>query len=142
MEKQKNSYNNNKFKISDLTWNDKFEFRDSSYSVSDIQDYFEYHLKEHRKNTDNPSIRIYVHKIENRITFKIKTGYHVEILTPQTMKLHGSTENKVTKNKNGETIPNLEITEVVLVHCNNVNNGCQIQEFCINLFQIDHLVVY
>ena len=70
------SYNNNKFKISALTWNDKFELPDGSYSVSDIQDYFEYIfiLKKHGENTDKPSVQTYVNKIENRVTFKIKDG--------------------------------------------------------------------
>ena len=62
-----------KFKISIPTWNDKFELPDGSYTVSDIQDYFEYTLKKHGEKTDSPSIRIYVNKIENRITFKSKT---------------------------------------------------------------------
>ena len=70
----KSSYKNNKFKISAPTWNDKFELPDGSYSVSDIQDYFEYILKKHGENIDNPSVKIYVNKIENRITFKIKNG--------------------------------------------------------------------
>ena len=61
------------------------------------------------KNTDNPSVRTYVNKIENRITFKIKNGYSIELLTPETMKLIGSTENKTTKDKNSENIPHLEI---------------------------------
>ena len=108
----KSSYNKNKFKISAPTWNDKFESPDGSYSVSYIQGYFEYILKKHGKNIDNPSIRIYVNKIESRITFKIKTGYYLELLTPETMKLLESTENKVTKDKNGEHVPHLEITEV------------------------------
>ena len=116
---------NNKFKISAPTWNDKFELRDGSYSISDIQDYFEYILKKHGENVDKPSIQIYVNKIENRITFKIKDGYSLELLTPETMKLLGSTENKITKNKNGENVPHLEITEVELVHCNIVNNDYQ-----------------
>ena len=118
----KSSYNNNKFKISAPTWNDKFELPDGSYSVSDIQDYFEYILKKHGENTDKPSVQIYVNKIENRVTFKIKNGYSLELLTPETMKLLGSTENKITKDKNGENVPHLEITEVVLVHCNIANN--------------------
>ena len=71
---KKSLYNNNKFKISASTWNDKFELPDGSYSVSNIQDYSEYILK-HNEKIDNPSIRIYVNKTENRITFKIKTGY-------------------------------------------------------------------
>ena len=74
---------------------------------------------------DNSSIRIYVNKIENRIAFKIKTGYYLELLTPETMKLLGSTESKITKDKNGENIPHLEIVELVLVHCNLVNNDYQ-----------------
>ena len=77
--KTKSSYNNNKFKISASTWNDKFELPGGSYSVSDIQDYFEYILKEHGENIDNSSIRMYVNKIENRIRFKIKTEYYLEL---------------------------------------------------------------
>ena len=82
----KSSNNNNKFKISAPTWNNKFELSGGSYSVSDIQDYFEYILKKHGENIDNPSIRIYVNKIENRITFNIKTGYYLELLSFETMK--------------------------------------------------------
>ena len=120
----KSSYNNNKFKISAPTWNDKFELPDGSYSVSDIQDYFEYILKKHGENTDKPSMQIYVNKIENRVTFKIKNGYSLELLTLETMKLRGSTETKL-KDKNGENVPHLEITEVILIHCNIFNNDYQ-----------------
>ena len=118
----RSSYNNNKFKISVPTWNDEFKLPDESYLISDIQDYFEYILKKHNENVDNPSIKIYVNTIENRITFKIKNGYYLELLTPETMKLLGSTESKITKDKNGENVPHLEITEVALVHSNLVNN--------------------
>ena len=121
----KSSYNNNKFKISAPTWNDEFELPDGSYSISDIQDYFEYILKKHGEDIDKPSVQIYVNKIENRITFKIKDGYSLELLTPETMKLLGSTKNKITEDKNGENVPHLEITEVVMVHCNIVNNDYQ-----------------
>ena len=121
----KSSYNNNKFKISAPTWNEEFELPDGSYSMSDIQDYFEYILKKHSESVDNPSIRIYINKIENRITFKIKSGYYLELLTPETMKLLGSAESKITRNKNGENVPHLEIVELVLVHCNLVNNDYQ-----------------
>ena len=62
---------------------------------------------------------------ENRITFKIKKRYYLELLTPETMKLFGSTESKITKDKNGENVPPLEITKLVLVHCNIVNNDYQ-----------------
>ena len=63
-----------------------------SYSISAIQDYFEYILKDHREKPDNLSIRIYINKIENRITFKIKTGYYLDFLTPKTIELLGSTK--------------------------------------------------
>ena len=72
------SYNNNKSKISAPTWNDKFELPDGSYSVSDIQDYFEYILEKHGENIDEPSVQIYVNKIQNRITLKIKKGYSLD----------------------------------------------------------------
>ena len=65
---------------------------------------------------------MYVNRIENRITFKIKSGYYLELLTPETIKLLGSTESKIAKDRNGETVPHLEIVELVLVHCNFVNN--------------------
>ena len=121
----KSSYNNNKFKISAPTWSEEFELPDESYSISDIQDYFEYILKKHSESVDNPSIRMYINRIENRITFRIKSGYYLELLTPETMKLLGSTESKITKNKNGENVPHLEVVELVLVHCNLVNNDYQ-----------------
>ena len=121
----KSSYNNNKFKISAPTWNEEFKLPDGSYSISDIQDYFQYILKKHSESVDNPPIIIYINKIENRITFKIKSGYYLELLTPETMKLLGSTESKITKDKNGENVPHLEIVELVLFHCNLVNNDYQ-----------------
>ena len=75
----KSSYRNNKFKRSAPTWNDKFELPDRSYSVSNIQDYFEYILTKHGENIDKPSVQIYVNKMENRITFRIKNGYSLEL---------------------------------------------------------------
>ena len=97
----KSSYNNNEFKISAPKWSDEFELPNGAYSMSDIQDYFEYILKKHSESVDNSSIKIYVNKIENRVTFKIKKGQYVKLLTPETMKLLGSTESKITKDKNG-----------------------------------------
>ena len=91
----KSSYNNNKFKIFAPTWNGEFELPDGSHSISDIQDYFEY----------NPSIRIYANKTENITTFKIKNGYYLEVLTPETMNLLGRIESKITKDKNGRNVP-------------------------------------
>ena len=98
---------------------------DRSCLISDIQDYFEHILKKHNENVDNPSIKIYLNKIENIITFKIKTEYYIELLTPEKMKLLGSSESKITKDKNGENGPHLEITKLVLVHCDIVNNDYQ-----------------
>ena len=95
MENIKSSYKNNKFKVSAPTWNNEFELSHGSYSISDIQDYFEYILKKSSENVDNPSIRIYVNKIENRITFVIKNGCYLELLTSETMKLLGSTESNL-----------------------------------------------
>ena len=103
----------------------QFELPDGSYSVSDIQDYFEYILKKHSESVDNPSIRMYINRIENRITFKIKNGYYLKLLTPETMRLLGSTNSKITKDKNGENVPDLEVVELALVHCNLVNNDYQ-----------------
>ena len=121
----KSSYNNNKFKISAPTWSEEFELPDGSHSISDIQDYFEYNLKKHSESVGNPSIRMYINRIENRITFKIKNGYYLELLTPETIKLVGSTESKIIKNKNGENVPHLKVVELVLVHCSLVNNDYQ-----------------
>ena len=118
----KSSNNNNKFKISAPKWSEEFKLPDGSYPISNIQDYFEYILKKHSENVDNPSIRIYVNKIENRITFKIENGYYLELLTPETMKLLGSSESK---DKNGENVPHLEVVELVLVHCSLLNNDYQ-----------------
>ena len=87
----KSSYNNNKFKISPPTWNDKFELPDGSYSTPDIQNYSEYILKKHGEDNDKPSVQMYANKIESRVTFKIKNGSSFEILTSETRKLLGST---------------------------------------------------
>ena len=73
------------------------------------------HIKKHETVTDNPSIRIYLNKIENRITFQKKIKYYLELLTTETMKFLGGTESKITKHENGENLPYLKITEVVLI---------------------------
>ena len=67
----------------------------------------------------------YVNKIENSITFEIKTGYYLELLTPEAIELIGCTKKKITKDDNGENVPHLEITKVILVHCNIFNNDYQ-----------------
>ena len=74
----KTEYNNNKFKISAPTWNETFDLPDGSYSISDIQDYFEFIIKKYDTLTKNPSIQICPNKIKNRIVFKIETSYKSE----------------------------------------------------------------
>ena len=95
----KSAYNNNKFKISASTWNDTFDLPDGSYSIEDIQDYFEFIIKKHETLTENPPVQIYPNKIKNRIVFKIKTGYKLELLSSETMKLLGSTKKMLIKIK-------------------------------------------
>ena len=102
--------------------------------MSNIQDYFEYIFKKYGEKTNNNihkynpnSIRIYINKIENRFTFKIKTGYNFELklLTHETIKLLENTKSKITKDENGESVSYLDITDAVLTHCNVVNNSYQ-----------------
>ena len=120
----KSAYKNNKFKISAPTWNDEFDLPDGSYSVSDIQDYFEYIVKKHETIANNRPVQIYVHKIKNRIVFKIKTGYKLELLSPKTMKLLGSAKKDVDQDvQKLKDAPKLESVEVVLVYCNLFNNN-------------------
>ena len=118
-------YKNNKLKISSPIWNEEFKLPDGSYSLLDIQVYFEYILEIYGEKTNNSSIRIYVNEIENRITFRMKTGHYLGLSMPKTMKLFGSTKSKITKDKSDGNLPHLEITEVVLVHYNIVNNDYQ-----------------
>ena len=121
----KTEYSNNKFKISESTQSETFDLPDGSYTIDDIQDYFEFIVKKHETLTDNLSIKVYSNKIKNRIVFKIKTGYKLEFLTPETMKLLGSTNKDVDADKNSENVPKLESVEVVLLHCNLVKNDYQ-----------------
>ena len=74
------------------------------------------YFKKHGDDIDKPSVQIYVNKTENRVTFKIKNGNSNELLTPETMKILGNTKNKITKKKNVENVPHLEITEVVFLN--------------------------
>ena len=133
----KSKYNKNKFKIFAPTWNDTFDLPDGSYSISDIQDYFEFIIKKHETLTENPAIQIDPNKIKNSIVFKIKTGYKLELLTPDTMRLLGSTKKDVDSDKNSENVPKLESVEAVLVQCNLVKNDYQ--QFYLVLFQIINL---
>ena len=121
----KSTYNNNTFKISAPTWNETFDLPDGSYNIPEIQDYIEYIIKKHEIIGENAPILIYASTINNRIVFKIKTGYKLELLSKETMKLLGSTKDIIDADKNSENVPKLENVEVVLVHCNLVNNSYQ-----------------
>ena len=70
----KSVYNNNKFKISVTTWNDEFDLPDGSYSISDIQNYFQFIIRKHETLTENPPIQIYPNRIKNRIVLKVTTA--------------------------------------------------------------------
>ena len=115
----KSIYNNNNFKIS------TFDLPDGSYNIPAIQNYIEYIIKKHETIAETAPILIYANKITNKIVFKIKTGYKLELFSKETMKLLGSTRDTIDADKNSENVPRLENVEVVLVHCNLVNNSYQ-----------------
>ena len=93
--------------------------------ISDIQDYSKYIIKKHDTIVDNPPVQIDTNKIKNRTAFKINTGYELELLSPKIIRLLQSANKNVDQDKNGEDAPKLEPVEVVLVHCNLVNNNYQ-----------------
>ena len=119
-------FKNNKFKITAPTWDDSFDLPDSSYSISDIQPYFEFIIKKHETITtdENSPVLIYPNKIKNRIVFKIKTEYKLELLTNETMSLLGDGPI-IDKNKNSDNVPEIEQVRSVVVHCNIVQNNYQ-----------------
>ena len=121
----KSTYNNNKFKISASTWNETFDLPDGSYNISEIQDYIEYIIKKHETIGETAPILIYANNITNRIIFKIKTGYKLESLSKEKMKLLGSIKDIIDSDKNSENVPRLENVEVIFVHCNLVNDSYQ-----------------
>ena len=98
---------------------------DGSYYISEIQDYIEYIIKKHETIGENAPILIYANTINNRIVFKIKSGYKLKLLSKETMKLLGNTKDIIDSDKNSENVPRLENVEVFLVHCNLVNNSYQ-----------------
>ena len=113
----KSAYSNNKFKISAPTWNDEFDLPDGSYSIADIQDYFEFIIKKQETLAENPPVQIYPNKIKNKIVFKVKTGYKLELLSSEKMKLLGRTKKDVDQDEDGDDEPKLESVELYLVHC-------------------------
>ena len=98
---------------------------DGSYNIPEIQDYFEYIIKKHETIAKTAPILNYTNNITSRIEFKIKTVYKLELLSKETMKLLGSTSSIISEDKNSEYVPRLGNVEVVLVHCNLVNNSYQ-----------------
>ena len=98
---------------------------DGSYNISEIQDYIEYIIKKHETIGETVLKLIYANTINNRIVFKIKSGYKLELFSKETMKLLRSTKNIIDSDKNSENVPRLENVEVVLVHCNLVNKSYQ-----------------
>ena len=98
---------------------------DGSYNISEIQFYIEYIIKKHETIAETAPILIYAITINNRIVFKIKSRYKLELLSKETMKLLGSTNDIIDEDKNGENVPRLKNVEVVLVHCNLANNAYQ-----------------
>ena len=125
MKNVKSDYNNNKFKISAPTWSHTFDVPDSSYSIAALQNYFEYIIKKHETIADVSPVLIYLNEINNRIVFKIKSGYKLELLSKETMRLLGSSTDTIDGDKNSELVPKLENVGLVLVHCNLVNNSYQ-----------------
>ena len=119
------TYNKNKFEIYATTWNETFDIEDGSYSIAALKSYFKYIIKKHETITDTSPILIYINNTNNRITFKRKSGYKLELLSKETMRLLGSTSNVTDADKNGELVPKLENVDLVLVHFNVVNNNNQ-----------------
>ena len=119
----KSAYSNSKFKISAPMWNHEFSLPDGSYSVSNIHDYSEYIKKKHKTIAYNPPIKTFIRKIKRYVVFKIKTSYNLVLLSEETMRLLGSTEKVVAKEKNSENVPKLEIVDVILMHCSVLNNN-------------------
>ena len=121
----KSDYNSNRFKIPAPTWNDTFDVPDGPYSIATLQNYFEYIIKKHETIADVSPVLIYVNEINNRIVFKIKSGYKLELLSKETMKLLGSSTDTIDGDKNSKLVPKLKSVDLVLVHYNLVNNSYQ-----------------
>ena len=118
----KSDYNNSKFKIPAPTWNDTFDVPDGSYSIAALQNYI---IKKHETIAKVSPMLIYVNEINNRIVFKISSGYKLELFSKETMRLLGSSTDTVDGDKNSELVPKLKNVDLVLVHCNLVNNSYQ-----------------
>ena len=127
-------YKNNKLIIIAPTWNDEFELPDGSFSVSDIQDYTEFIIRKQETLKIIPPIHVYINRNNNRLVFKIKGGYKLELQTSETMKLFRNTKKLAGKTKHEQKVPRIELVEVVLVHCNLVDNQYQQNSEVLNTF--------
>ena len=135
------AYNNNKFKISAPTWNDKFDLPNGSYSISDIQDYFEFIIKKHETLTENFPLQIYTNKIKNRIVFKTKTGYKLELLSTETMNQQGVQKKTLIKIKLEKMCQNqnlLKLFQCIVIQSITMIN--KHQKYYLLLYQINNLV--
>ena len=120
----KSKYNNNKFKISGPTWSETFDLPDVPYTIPDIQDYFIKMIQKHEptiETNENSPILIYPNGVKNRISFKIKTGYKLELLTDETQKLLGDGPI-IDKDKVSKNVPQLDQVDYVLLLCSIVQN--------------------
>ena len=136
----KSEQNNNKFKIFAPTWNDTFYLPDGSYYIVDIQDYFQFIIKRHENLAKSSPVQIYPNKIKNTIVFKIKNGYNLELLSPETNRLLESTKKDVNKDKDDETHQNQNLLK--LFYCIVIQSKMIIkiyQKFCLFLPRINNL---
>ena len=129
----KSTYNKNIFKISAPTWNETFDLPDGSYNISEIQDYIEYIIKKHETIGEYAPILIYTNTINNRIVFKMKSGYKLELLSKETIKLLGSTSSIINEDKNSESVPrleyfNTEFSEIEIWFTDQNNNALEIED--------------
>ena len=103
-------------------WNNEFKLPDGFYSMSNIQNFLEYIIKQYETLAAVPPIHVYINRINNRLAIKIKDGYQLELQMPETLKVSGSTKKLISETKNRENVPSLQVVEVVLVLCILVDN--------------------
>ena len=140
----KSDYKNNKFKLIAPTWDESFDLPDGSYTIADIEDYFLYLIKKRETITSSEEspILIYPNKIKNRIVFKIKTGYKLQMLTNKTMALLGDGPI-VDQDENSRNVPELEqVRSVYYIAMLFIMIIYKTANYCIHLFQIMLLVSY
>ena len=139
----KSECNNNKFKISAPTWNETFDLPDVFYPIDDIQDYFEFIIKNYKTLTEDSAAEIYLNRIKNIIVFKIKTGYNLQLLTIRfnEIKLLGNTKKVVDQVKIEKMYQNqnlLKMFQFIVIQSKIIISTHQ--KFYLDLFQIKNLV--